>query len=172
MTREDATTSLAGEGTGSLGCAQGSRVGRRLTPTTSAWRRGEQISYEEYYPYGATAWWAQDSAAGVSLKRYRYTGMERDEETGLAAHGVRMYAAWLGRWSSTDPAALDDGINRYRYGRPPPFQFQRSRFTCHMCSDRPSTPFSFAHSFTVRRSGPPRRGTSSRQSRPAPSASS
>ena len=41
------------------------------------------ISYEEYYPYGSTSYQAGRSAAEVSLKRYRYTGMERDEETGL-----------------------------------------------------------------------------------------
>ena len=41
------------------------------------------ISYEEYYPYGTTSYEAGRSAAEVSLKRYRYTGKERDEQTGL-----------------------------------------------------------------------------------------
>ena len=40
----------------------------------------------------------------MSLKRYRYTGKERDEETGLYYHGARYYAPWLGRWMSCDPA--------------------------------------------------------------------
>ncbi|KAF5429429.1 hypothetical protein C5S39_08945, partial [Candidatus Methanophagaceae archaeon] len=35
--------------------------------------------------------------------RYRYTGMERDEETGLNYHSARYYAPWLGRWVSFDP---------------------------------------------------------------------
>ena len=42
---------------------------------------GGLISYEEYHPYGTTAFQAMNSAAEVSLKRYRYTGKERDEET-------------------------------------------------------------------------------------------
>jgi RHS repeat-associated protein len=51
----------------------------------------------------------------VSRKRYRYTGMERDEETGLQCHGVRYYAPWLGRWTSADPIGLGDGVNRFGY---------------------------------------------------------
>ena len=41
-----------------------------------------------------------------------YTGMERDEETGLAYHGARYYAAWLGRWISVDPA---QSLQAYAY---------------------------------------------------------
>jgi RHS repeat-associated protein len=77
--------------------------------------RGEIISYEEYYPYGSTAYQAGRSAAEVSLKRYHYTGKERDEETGLAYHGARYYAPWIGRWVSCDPAGLADGANLYQY---------------------------------------------------------
>jgi RHS repeat-associated protein len=73
------------------------------------------ISYEEYHPYGTTAYQAGRSAAEVSLKRYRYTGQERDEETGLYHMGARYYAAWLGRWTSGDPIGLGDGVNRYAY---------------------------------------------------------
>jgi RHS repeat-associated protein len=51
----------------------------------------------------------------VSRRRYRYTGKERDEETGLYYHGARYYAPWLGRWTAADPAGLVDGINRYTY---------------------------------------------------------
>lgn len=64
---------------------------------------GSVISYEEYHPYGTTAFQAGRNRAEVSLKRYRYTGMERDEETGLNYHGARYYAGWLGRWCSCDP---------------------------------------------------------------------
>ena len=76
---------------------------------------GQIISYEEYHPYGSTSWWAGDSSIDVSRKRYRYTGMERDEETGLQCHGVRYYAPWLGRWTSADPIGLGDGVNRFCY---------------------------------------------------------
>ena len=48
-------------------------------------------------------------------KRYRYTGKERDEETGLYYHGARYYAPWLGRWTAADPAGLRDGPNLYSY---------------------------------------------------------
>jgi RHS repeat-associated protein len=78
---------------------------------------GNLISYEEYHPYGTTAYHATDNRIEVSQKRYRYTGKERDEETGLAYHGARYYAAWLGRWTSADPFGLLDGTNRYAYAR-------------------------------------------------------
>jgi hypothetical protein len=41
------------------------------------------ISYEEYYPYGDTSYQAGKNIAEVSQKRYRYTGKEKDEESGL-----------------------------------------------------------------------------------------
>ncbi|NJK32779.1 MAG: RHS repeat-associated core domain-containing protein [Deltaproteobacteria bacterium] len=56
-----------------------------------------------------------DSSIDVSAKRYRYTGMERDEETGLAYHSARYYASWLGRWTASDPIGLGDGPNRHAY---------------------------------------------------------
>ena len=73
------------------------------------------ISYEEYTPNGSTSYQAGRSAAEVSLKRYRYTGEERDEESGLAYHGARYYAPWLGRWASGDPVGLEGGLNLYLY---------------------------------------------------------
>jgi RHS repeat-associated protein len=78
------------------------------------------ISYEEYYPYGSTSYQAVNNAIEVSAKRYRYTGKERDEETGLIYHGARYYACWLTRWSSADVAGLIDGPNLYRYARDNP----------------------------------------------------
>ncbi|HEY1892792.1 MAG TPA: SpvB/TcaC N-terminal domain-containing protein [Steroidobacteraceae bacterium] len=78
---------------------------------------GAVISYEEYYPFGSTSHQAGRSAAEVGLKRYRYTGKERDEETGLSYHGARYYANWLGRWTSCDPIGLKAGPNVYQYVR-------------------------------------------------------
>ncbi len=75
------------------------------------------ISYEEYYPYGSTSYQAGPNAAEVGLKRYRYAGKERDEETGLYYYGARYSAPWLGRWTSCDPAGLTDGPNLYLYVR-------------------------------------------------------
>ena len=51
-------------------------------------QNGALISYEEYHPYGTTSFRA-GTAAEVSLKRYRWTGKERDEETGFSYHGAR-----------------------------------------------------------------------------------
>jgi RHS repeat-associated protein len=73
------------------------------------------ISYEEFHPYGSTAFQGGRSVAEVSLKRYRFTGMERDEGTGFNYHGARYYAVWLGRWTSTDPAGITAGLNFYAY---------------------------------------------------------
>ena len=84
---------------------------------------GQIISYEEYTPYGSTSYQAGRSAAEVSLKRYRYTGKERDEETGLNYHSARYYAPWLGRWVSCDPAGAIDGYNLYAFSRHSPIVF-------------------------------------------------
>ena len=51
----------------------------------------------------------------TKLRRYRYTGKERDEESGFYYYGSGSYASWLGRWVSTDPAGLADGPNLYAY---------------------------------------------------------
>jgi RHS repeat-associated protein len=73
------------------------------------------ISYEEYYPFGGTSYQAGRTAAEVALKRYRYAGRERDEETGLSYHGARYYALWLGRWTACDPAGIRDSNNLYQF---------------------------------------------------------
>ncbi len=80
------------------------------------------ISYEEYHPYGTTAYQAKNSAIKSAAKRYRYTGMERDEESGLNYHGARYYATLLTRWVSCDPAGLLDGINLFAYGSSNPIR--------------------------------------------------
>jgi RHS repeat-associated protein len=80
------------------------------------------ISYEEYHPYGTSAYLAGRNEAEVKLKRYRYTGMERDEETGLAYHSARYYLPWVGRWASADPIGIGDGLNIYSYANQSPIQ--------------------------------------------------
>ena len=79
--------------------------------------QGRVITYEEYHSYGSTAFQSAAASSGASAKRYRYTGKERDEETGLYYHGARYYAPWLGRWTAADPAGLVDGTNLYAYSR-------------------------------------------------------
>lgn len=73
------------------------------------------ITYEEYHPFGTTAYQATDASRQVPAKRYRYTGMERDEETGFNYHTARYYIPWLGRFSAADPTGIDDGTNIYAY---------------------------------------------------------
>jgi len=74
------------------------------------------ISYEEYHPFGTTSYRSGSSTAEVSLKRYKYVGKERDDETGLYYYGARYYAAWVGRFISVDP--LKDQYPYYT-----PFQY-------------------------------------------------
>lgn len=81
------------------------------------------ISYEEYYPYGSTAYQAVDKSIKAAAKRYRYTGMERDEETGLNYHTARYYAPWLGRWINCDPEGMVDSCNLYAFCRHNPMVF-------------------------------------------------
>jgi RHS repeat-associated protein len=70
---------------------------------------GQWINREEQTPYGET------SFGGFAKKRYRFTGKERDEESGLNYHGARYYAPWVGRWISCDPAGMVDGVNLYPF---------------------------------------------------------
>ena len=72
------------------------------------------ISYEEYLPYGSTSYQAVSSETDVP-KRYRFTGQERDEESGLYYQGARYYAPWIGRWISSDPIGIGDNLNLYSY---------------------------------------------------------
>jgi len=53
----------------------------------------------------------------ATAKRYRYTGKERDEESGLYYHGARYYIPWLCRWSASDPIeGKYAGMSTYNYG--------------------------------------------------------
>src|SRR5262249_13783009 len=72
------------------------------------------ISYEEYAPYGSSTYQAVRSQTEIP-RRYRFTGKERDEETGLLYHGSRYSAVWLGRWTSCDPSGIADGLNMYNF---------------------------------------------------------
>ncbi|WP_025742879.1 SpvB/TcaC N-terminal domain-containing protein [Aquimarina pacifica] len=94
---------------------------------------GLLISYEEYFPFGGTAFTAGSSATEVALKQYRYTGKERDDTTGLYYYGARYYAPWMGRWLSSDPAGTVDGLNLFRYVRNNPVSF-KDEFGFQTCS--------------------------------------
>jgi RHS repeat-associated protein len=81
------------------------------------------ISYEEYYPYGDTSYQGV-RAATETPKRFRFTGAERDADTGFYYLSARYYAPWLCRWLSPDPAGLVDGVNGYTYAKANPVRYR------------------------------------------------
>ena len=78
---------------------------------------GGWINREEYFPYGET------SFGSFAKKRYRFTGKERDEESGLYYHGARYYTPGQCRWISCDPIGTVDGLNLYNYVNSNPTNF-------------------------------------------------
>jgi RHS repeat-associated protein len=78
---------------------------------------GNLINREEYMPYGET------SFGSFARKRYRFTGKERDEESGLYYHGARYYAPWLARWVSCDPDSSTFDNNLYTFVNNNPIKF-------------------------------------------------
>jgi RHS repeat-associated protein len=65
--------------------------------------RGEEYERIEYTPYGEV--WIERKGAVSNLDiPYRFTGKERDSETGLYYYGARYLDSKTGRWLSTDPA--------------------------------------------------------------------
>src|SRR5690554_6006032 len=98
----------------------------------------EIISYEEYHPYGTTSYQANNSDIKAVAKRYRYTGKERDEESGLYYHGARYYVPWLGRWTAVDPLESKyAGMSSYNHGFNNPVVFNDPS---GMEPDDPNTP--------------------------------
>lgn len=79
--------------------------------------RGDLFNREDLYPYGGT------SFGSFADKRFRFTGKERDRESGLNYHGARYYAPWLKRWLSPDPAGKVDGPNLFIYAQNNPIRY-------------------------------------------------
>ena len=78
---------------------------------------GGWINREEYFPYGET------SFGSFARRRYRFTGKERDEESGLTFHGARYDAPAALRWISCDPAGTVDGLSPYLYASNNPMRW-------------------------------------------------
>ncbi len=78
---------------------------------------GALTNREEFSPYGETTF------GSFTRKRYRFTGAERDEESGLAYHCARFYAPGTARWLSCDPIGAAAGANPYTYARGNPIRF-------------------------------------------------
>ena len=77
--------------------------------------KAQTLSYEHYYPYGGTAIIAGKDKTQAQQKRYRYTGKERDDSSGLSYYGARYLTPWLVRWISPDSVGAADGLNLYVY---------------------------------------------------------
>jgi RHS repeat-associated protein len=75
---------------------------------------GNVQSYNDYYPYGMTMP-GRSGTMGADT-RYRFTGKERDVESGFDYFGARYYDSRIARWMSVDPlAGKYPGISPYVY---------------------------------------------------------
>src|SRR6266481_1434272 len=77
---------------------------------------GNIKSESDYYPWGGELQFANSDS-----NHYKFTGKERDSETGLDYFGARYYASPLGRFVSSDPLLTTlrpenpQTLNRYAY---------------------------------------------------------
>jgi RHS repeat-associated protein len=102
------------------------------------------ISYEEYHPFGTTSYRSGRNEVDVSLKRYKYVGKERDEETGLYYYGARYYAAWLCRFVSVDPL-------QHKYPYYTPYQYAGNKPITYIDLDGLEEAYSFFGEFANKR---------------------
>ncbi|PNP61027.1 hypothetical protein FNYG_14241 [Fusarium nygamai] len=93
------------------------------------------VSYEEFTAYGTTSYEAVGDQTEIP-KRYRYTGKEKDRETGLYHMGVRYYMAAVARWTSADPKGIADGFNIFAYAKANPIAFTDSSGTSGSIGDK------------------------------------
>jgi RHS repeat-associated protein len=85
--------------------------------------RGDVYEHIEYTPYGEL--WVEH-APNVEATPFRFTGKERDSETGLYYYGARYLNPQTGMWLSTDPAMgeyipqapLNDEARKYNQNLP------------------------------------------------------
>lgn len=82
---------------------------------------GTPIQYIHYAPYGELV--ENQYVAGYD-ERYKFTGKERDAETGYDYFGARFYWATIGHWLSVDPLADKyPNISPYAYCAWNPIKF-------------------------------------------------
>ncbi len=65
---------------------------------------GRAIAYDDYDPWGMILN-GRSSNSGNANGKYKFTGKERDNETGYDYFGARYYDSRIGRWLSVDPLA-------------------------------------------------------------------
>jgi RHS repeat-associated protein len=85
---------------------------------------GTELERHDYAPFG------EESNAGAASQPRRFTGKERDAETGLDYFGARYYRANIGRFTTVDPVqTVQDNLvdpqrwNRYAYARNNPLRY-------------------------------------------------
>jgi RHS repeat-associated protein len=81
----------------------------------------------DYYPYGG-----EIVVTGSDANNYKFTGKERDSESGLDNFGARYDASSLGRFMTPDPLYIEahrlvdpQRLNLYAYARNNPFRSHR-----------------------------------------------
>ena len=75
--------------------------------------QGQAVQYIHYMPYGEL--WVNQQASQYD-ERFKFTGKERDAETGYDYFGARYYLSLLGIWLSPDPLANKyPSISSYAY---------------------------------------------------------
>jgi RHS repeat-associated protein len=108
------------------------------------------ISYEEYFPYGGSAFIAGDQVRQINLKDYRYAGKERDEATGLYNYEYRYYAPWIGNWLSPDPVGPEDSLNLYQFVHNNPVNLRDERGLKSKKAEEQRNPFPYLSLFSER----------------------
>jgi RHS repeat-associated protein len=87
---------------------------------------GEQET--DYYPYGGEY---PPFCSTIADQKFKFTGKERDSETGLDYFGARYYGSNMGRWMSPDPINLtrarlvnpSNTLNKYAYAANNPLKY-------------------------------------------------
>ncbi len=85
---------------------------------------GQVLDDSDFYPFGG-----ERAVSSTSGNPYKFTGKERDAESGLDDFGARYYASAYGRFASTDPSAKSveltnpQSLNRYAYVLNSPLRF-------------------------------------------------
>ena len=75
--------------------------------------RGQAVQYLHYMPFGEL--WENQQASEYN-ERFKFTGKERDAETGYDYFGARYYSPMLGHWLSVDPLSDEQPhITPYAY---------------------------------------------------------
>jgi RHS repeat-associated protein len=102
-------------------------TGNVLAVTASA---GAVVEQHDYLPFGEELCGTGICAAVTAGQPKRFTGKERDAETGLDYFGARYYGSRIARFTTVDPvvdikAALVDPQrwNKYAYGRNNPLRY-------------------------------------------------